>query len=84
MGLILCSGWGEGYVGGEAGSAACFVGFGFDEGAWRFAIVFLFDVGEEGGVGEVPLAAGTAEFAFGLLFRFDGIDRIGRAFSFTH
>lgn len=31
------------------------------------AVVLLLDVSEEGGIGEVPLAAGTAEFALGLL-----------------
>lgn len=31
------------------------------------AFVFLLDVGEEGRIGEVPLAAGTPEFPLGLL-----------------
>lgn len=75
-GLRRCSGWSGGYVCGETGSASCFVGFGFYEGAWGFAVVLLFDVGEEGGVGEVPFSAGATEFSFCLLLGFDVLDRV--------
>lgn len=38
--------------------------------------MFLFDVSEECGVGEVPFAAGASKFSLSLLFGFDGFDWI--------
>lgn len=49
-----------------------------------FAFVFLLDVGEEGGVGEVPLTARAAELAFSLILGFDGMLMVGLAFLLTH
>jgi hypothetical protein len=46
--------------------------------------VLLFDVGEEGGVGEVPLAAGTAEFAFCFFLGLNILDGVGGAFFLAH
>jgi hypothetical protein len=49
-----------------------------------FAVVFLFDVGEECGVGEVPFAAGTSELAFRFFFGFDDLLVVASAFLFAH
>lgn len=46
--------------------------------------MFLFDVCEEGRVGEVPLAAGASEFAFCLFLGFDYLLMIGWTLLLTH
>ena len=46
--------------------------------------MLLFDVGEEGWVGEVPLSAGTAELAFCFFFGLDGWFEVGLTFLLTH
>lgn len=46
--------------------------------------MFLLDVGEEGRVGKVPLAAGTAELAFCFFLGFDRLDWIGSTVLLTH
>ena len=46
--------------------------------------MLLLDVGEESGVGKVPLATGAPEFPLGLLFDLDSLDGIWRAVLFTH
>lgn len=48
------------------------------------ALVFLFDMGEEGGVGEVPLAAGTAELSFCFFLGLDYVFVVGGALFFRH
>lgn len=49
-----------------------------------FSFVFLLDVSEEGGVGEVPLATRAAELAFSLILGFDCMLVVGWAFLLTH
>jgi len=46
--------------------------------------VLLLDVSEEGWVGEVPLAAGTAELPLRLLLCFDSFDLVGHTFLLAH
>jgi hypothetical protein len=49
-----------------------------------FALMFLFDVGEECGVGEIPFATWTSKFAFCLFFGFDDLLMIGCTLFLAH
>ena len=48
------------------------------------AFVFLFDVGEEGRVGEVPLAAGTPELALCFFFGLHDVLVVAAALLLAH
>ena len=74
----------EFYIGGEARSSSGFVGFGFDKISWRFSIVLLFDMSEECGVGEIPLAAGASKFPLCLFLGLDSLDLIVCTFLLAH
>ena len=49
-----------------------------------FSFVFLFDVGEESGIGEVPFATGAPEFSLRFFLGFYGLLVIASTFLFTH
>ena len=46
--------------------------------------MFLLDVGEEGRVGEVPLAARTPEFPLNLLLGLDSLHLVRHTFLLAH